>query len=255
MCIIEWCNNNQGFTNVILTSCLIYFTYLQFAIVQEQKNDDYFRVRMEHYQKLQNVIGKYRQAVPHEYKTGKYIIINISEDKKEDSLLLLEEVLLQLNFLQTEAKYLFDEKIQSFEQEFYDIAYISKKLFEKKEISGSWNDSIEEKLNIFLEKMRERENFFDKFLNLKNKNKLFKQNIFKYLIVTFIFVFLINAISDCTKFCLCNNYSLNTKPDIKQNIVIISNSDINLHSKTHTGNQKTMNRQTIRGRKNNEFSK
>ncbi len=235
MCIIEWCNNNQGFTNVILTSSLIYFTYKQFAVNQQQRDDDYFRVRIEHYQKLQDVIGKYRQAVPHEYKTDKFIIINIADDKKEDSLVLLEEILLQLNFLQTEAKYLFDKNIQEFEQEFYNLAYISKRLFDKRDISGSWNDSIEEKLNKFFEKMRTRENLFDKFLNLKNKNKILKQNIFKCLIIALISIFFIIAILDFTKFCRCNFNSLYKKPNIKQNI-IINNSGIDIHSEAHAGN-------------------
>ena len=164
MCFIEWCNNNQSFTDVILTLGLVYIAVQQWRTSEKQRKTELFSLRFSHYQKLQELIGQFQKLIPYNVINGKLNIENIVVTDK--NIETLNNIYLELDYLTNESKYLFaNKRIYNFEAEFLDKLRKIKCFYKKGEVT-SLADNICNNIQWIADNITERKQYFDKDLNL-----------------------------------------------------------------------------------------
>ena len=134
---------------------------IYFLNSKEIKNQKKF----EHYQKINSIVKDFYYLIPVIWsnKENKYKIDTQCIEKTSKNCKLLKKIQINLSILSNEAKYLFDTEIEKFEKDFYLICYKCKFLLDENE-TANYSDSIEDDLNSIIEKIRIREELYEKFL-------------------------------------------------------------------------------------------
>ncbi|MBQ8459909.1 hypothetical protein IJ541_07390 [bacterium] len=123
-----------------------------------------FNKRIEHYRQLQEVIKDFYKILPFKwnFKKRRYDLLT-DQIKKTDNLTKeFESLSFRVNTLYTEAQFLFKNDVQTFEDDFYNILYKSKKIFDVNEICNYEDDFLDE-LSIFAERISKRNEIFNKY--------------------------------------------------------------------------------------------